>query len=118
MLKFGSLTITLSLFVQNCTVKVGCTVYICMSVCRMLWETHTKKTYAKMRGKNYVIQTRACSKSVWEFETKCCLEYLILLSSWRLKLTCDTCTIHFYYKRLWHGRKKTTRHLEMRKVPV
>ena len=28
MLKFGSPSITLSLLVQNCTVKAGCTVYI------------------------------------------------------------------------------------------
>ena len=27
-------------------------------------ETHTKNKYAKMRGRNYVVQTRACSKSV------------------------------------------------------
>ena len=47
----------------------------------ILWETHTKKTYVKMCGRNYVIQTCACSKSVWEFETKCHLESLILPSS-------------------------------------
>ena len=37
--------------------------YVGMSVCP--WENHTKKTYAKMRGRNYVAQTRtrACPKS-------------------------------------------------------
>ena len=29
-----------------------------------VWETHTKTSYAKMRGRNYVLQTCACSKSV------------------------------------------------------
>ena len=33
--------------------------YVSISVC--LWENHTKKTYAKMCGCNYVGQTRACS---------------------------------------------------------
>ena len=27
-------------------------------------KTHTKKSYAKMRERNYVVQIRACSKSV------------------------------------------------------
>ena len=54
--------------------------------------------YAKMRGRNYVFQTHACSR---EFATKCRLqfhlEFLILPSSGQLKLTCDTRIIHFYY---------------------
>ena len=33
-----------------------------------------KKWYVKMRGRNYVVQTRAWSKSVWEFEAKFLLE--------------------------------------------
>ena len=37
---------------------VGRFVYDC------LWETHTKKWYAKMRGRNYMVQTHASSKSV------------------------------------------------------
>ena len=40
---------------------------VCMYVCRYifdcLWENNTKKLYAKMRGQNYVVQKRACSKS-------------------------------------------------------
>ena len=39
-------------------------VYICRYVFNCLWENNTKKLYAKMRGRNYVVQTRACSKSV------------------------------------------------------
>ena len=34
----------------------------------------------------------------WEFERKCHLECLILPSLGRLKPTCDTRSIHFYYK--------------------
>ena len=41
----------------------------------------TKYKYAKMHGQNYVVQTRACSKSVFG----------------QLKLTCDTRSIHFDY---------------------
>ena len=37
--------------------------YICMYVFDCLWENNTKKFYAKMRGRNYVVQTRTCSKS-------------------------------------------------------
>ena len=33
-----------------------------MFVLDCLWENNTKKLYAKMRGRNYVVQTRACSK--------------------------------------------------------
>ena len=36
---------------------------VCMYV-GLYRETHTKNTYTKMRGRNYVAQTRACSKSV------------------------------------------------------
>ena len=32
MLKFGSPSITLSLLVQNCTVKAGCTVCMCINI--------------------------------------------------------------------------------------
>ena len=38
--------------------------YIYMSVYDYLWENNTKNSYAKMRGRNYVVQTRACLKSV------------------------------------------------------
>ena len=64
MLKFGSPSITLSLLVQNCTVQAGCTVCIYMYVCWFVYENPFKKTYAKMRGRNHVAQTRACSMSV------------------------------------------------------
>ena len=37
--------------------------YVCMYVFHCLWENNTKKLYAKMRGRNYVLQTGACSKS-------------------------------------------------------
>ena len=46
---------------------MGCSIEIsrdmCMSVC--LKETHTKICMSKMRGRNYVAQKPACSKSVW-----------------------------------------------------
>ena len=51
-----------------CSIEISCDIYIYMSVCRFvsdcLWETHTKKLFAKIRGRNYVDQIRACSKSV------------------------------------------------------
>ena len=37
--------------------------YVCMYVFDCLWENNTKESYDKMRGQNYVVQTRACSKS-------------------------------------------------------
>ena len=59
-----------------------------------------KKSYAKMRGLNYVVQPHACSKisslkpsADYNFD----LEFLILPLSGRLKPTCDTRIIHFYY---------------------
>ena len=55
-----------------------------------------------MRGLNYVVQTRACSKISFESlkrsaDYNCRLEFLILPSSGHLKPTCDTRIIHFYY---------------------
>ena len=38
--------------------------YIYMYVYDCVWENNTKKSYAKMRWRNYLVQTRACSKSV------------------------------------------------------
>ena len=56
----------------GCSIKILRDIYsIYMSVCL---------SYAKMRRRNYVAQTRACSKS-----------------SFGLKPTCDTCVIHFDY---------------------
>ena len=54
----------------------------CMPKCvgRITWSKHAHA------------QSQFC-----EFETKCHLESLILPSSDRLKLTCDTRIIHFYY---------------------
>ena len=52
----------------GCSIKILSDIYV--YVCRyvglstILWETHTKKLYIKMCGRNYIIQTRACSKSV------------------------------------------------------
>ena len=55
-----------------------------------------------MRGRNYVVQTRACSKISFESlkrsaDYKFRLEFLIQPSSGRLKMTCDFRVIHFYY---------------------
>ena len=91
-------------------------IYVCQFVYVCLWETNTTKSYAKMNGQNYVVQARACSKSVlgvslnqnadYNFH----LESLILPSSGQLKLTCDTCISHFYYtlEQLYSMDKKET----------
>ena len=47
----------------GCSIEISCDIYVYMYVCQFSRKTHTKKTYAKMRGRNYVAQTRACSKS-------------------------------------------------------
>ena len=47
----------------RCSIEISRDIYICMYVFDCLWENNTKKLYAKMRGRNYVVQTRACSKS-------------------------------------------------------
>ena len=38
-------------------------IYMCKYVFDCLWENNTKKLYAKRRGRNYVVQTRTCSKN-------------------------------------------------------
>ena len=47
-----------------CMIYVYIYIYVCRFVYDILWETHTKKWYAKMHGWNYVFQTGTCSKSV------------------------------------------------------
>ena len=81
-------------------------IYVC------LWEKNTKKSYAKMRGRNYAVQTRACSKISFgslkqSADYNFRLEFLILPSSGQLKPTCDTRIVHFYYtlEQLQHGQK-------------
>ena len=74
--------------------------YICLDVCRYvyddLWETHTKKSYAKYVGEITWFKHMHAQTQFLEFETKCHLETLIVPSSGRLKTTCDTRIIHFY----------------------
>ena len=55
---------------------------ICMPKCmgRITWSKHAH-----------------AQSQFWELETKCLSESLILPSSGRLKPTCDTRIIHFYY---------------------
>ena len=52
---------------MGCSIEISRDIYIiCMSVCRFVYDSvgnPCKKTYVKMRERNYVIQTRACSKS-------------------------------------------------------
>ena len=49
----------------GCSIEILRDIYICMSVCLRLSMGNTyKKLVCKMRGRNYVFQTRACSKSV------------------------------------------------------
>ena len=77
---------------MGCSIEISRDIYMYVDlfVYDCLWETHTKKWYAKMHGRNYVVQTRECS----EFETKCRFETIILPSSGRSKPTCDTRIIH------------------------
>ena len=69
-------------------------IYVCMYVFDCLWKNNTKKLYAKMRGRNYILQTRACSKIGFgslkrSADYNFSLEFLILLSPGWLKPTCD-----------------------------
>ena len=51
----------------GCSIEISCDIiYICMYVCMYvcLRDNNTKKSYAKMRGQNYVVQTRTCSKII------------------------------------------------------
>ena len=51
--------------------------YVCRYVFDCLWENNTKKLYAKMRGRNYVVQMCVLKKQFWDFETNCRLELLL-----------------------------------------
>ena len=67
-------------------------------------KTIQNKSYATMRGRNYVVQTRACSKISFErlkrsADYKFRLEFLIQPSSGRFKMTCDFRIIHLLYAR-------------------
>ena len=57
--------------------------------------------YAKMRGRNYIFQTRMLKVIFGSLQQSADynfrLEFLILPSSGQLKPTCDTRIIHFYY---------------------
>ena len=75
-------------------------VYKCMYVFNCLWENNTKKLYAKMRGRNYVVQTRACSKISFESLKRSAdyrfrLEFLIQPSSGQLKTTWPMTSVLF-----------------------
>ena len=41
----------------GCSIEISRDIYIYMYVFDCLWENNTKKLYAKMRGRNYVVQT-------------------------------------------------------------
>ena len=82
----------------GCSIKISRDIY--MYVCLSL--SMGKKLYAKMRGRNYVVQTHACSKISFGILKRSVdynfrLEFLILPSSGRLKPTCDTRIIHLNY---------------------
>ena len=67
--------------------------YVCMS--SIVYGKQYKKSYAKMRVRNYVVQTRACSKSSFGIlkrsaDSNFSVKFLILPSSGQLKPTCDT----------------------------
>ena len=47
----------------RCSIEISRDIlYMCMYVFDCLWENNTKKLYVKMQGRNYIVQTRACSK--------------------------------------------------------
>ena len=48
----------------DCSVEISRDIYMYMYVSLSMGKKHTKKKYAKIHGRNYVAQTRACSKSV------------------------------------------------------
>ena len=68
---------------------------VCMSVCPRL-SMGNRQIIVCMGGIMWSKHAHAQSQ-FWEFETKYRLESLILPSSGRLKLTCDTRIIYFYY---------------------
>ena len=50
----------------GCSIDISRDIYIYMYVCMssiVYGKTIQKKSYAKMRGRNYIVQTRSCSKS-------------------------------------------------------
>ena len=74
-------------------------IYICMSVC--LWETHTKygmhNASAELRVPNTSMLKVSFGSLKQSADYNFHLKFLILPSSDRLKPTCDTRIIHFYY---------------------
>ena len=46
----------------GCSIEISRDIYVSMYVYVCLWETHTKNLYAKMHGRNYVVQARTFSK--------------------------------------------------------
>ena len=89
----------------GCLIVISRDIYRCVYVFDCLWD-NTKKSYAKMRGLHYVVQTRACSKISFgslkqSADYNFRLEFLIVPSSSRLKPTCDTCIIHLYASLVW-----------------
>ena len=86
----------------RCSIEILRDIYMYMYVYDCLWETHKKNMYAKMRGQNYVgPNTRMLKVSFRSLKQSAdynfCLEFLIVPLSGRLKPTCDTRIIHFYY---------------------
>ena len=70
------------MYVGLSTIAYGNLQKNCMPKCvgRIMWSEHTH-----------------AQSQFWEFETRCHMESLIQPSSGRLKPTCDTRIIHFYY---------------------
>ena len=69
--------------------------YVCVYVFDCLWKNNTKKWYARMRRRIYVVQTSACSKISFgglqrSADYNFRLEFLILPSSGQLNPTSDT----------------------------
>ena len=54
----------------GCSIEISRDIYnmyVCRYVFDCLLENNTKKSYAKIRGRNYVVQTRAALKAVLRF---------------------------------------------------
>ena len=76
-------------------------IYVCQFVYDCLWEAHTKNGMQNAWAELRVPNTRMLKVSFGSLKQSADynfrLEFLILLSEDRLKPTCDTRIIHFYY---------------------
>ena len=72
----GRVLCVASIWASEASPTLGCSIeisrdilYVCVYVYDCLWETHTKNSYAKMCGQNYVVKHAHAQSQFWEFET-------------------------------------------------